>query len=157
MTLTATDIAQKAEEYKTAFVGISVAMVTLLDPSLPLMDVMRRHGQEPDSPFLIKRLDGTEHSDEAISVHLQRAAALPGGGLRGDVLIFAAMHGATRIGDAIQQAQLSRKNDPLLQFDRHFRNAAAHGNRWYLRRARGTKHPALKPATRLPPRPPGAP
>jgi hypothetical protein len=41
--------------------------------------------------------------------------------------------GGTRIGDMILQGNYSKRDEPLLQFARHFRNACAHGDRWSFR------------------------
>ena len=49
--------------------------------------------------------------------------------------------GATRIGDLILQGNYSKTTEPLLQFARHFRNACAHGDRWYFTNGE-PKHPA---------------
>jgi hypothetical protein len=38
--------------------------------------------------------------------------------------------GGTRIGDLIIKGNHSRRDVPLLQFARHYRNACAHGDRW---------------------------
>ena len=41
----------------------------------------------------------------------------------------------------IRQGNYSRRTEPLLQFARHFRNACAHGDRWYFKNGE-PKHPA---------------
>jgi hypothetical protein len=133
MSADAERIATLAEELKAAYAGLNLAVVTLADPRLPLWPVWRDvYEMTPDAPLIIRRQDGTQHSGERVYDVLARAAAIPGGGLRGDLLSFVCMHGATRIGDQIKEAGLRDKDNPLLEFVRHFRNACAHGNRWHF-------------------------
>lgn len=141
MSTEAEQIATMAEEFKVAFAGISLALVPLLDPSLPLVGVFERYGQGGTTPVIVTRKDGTAHSSQRLVDVLSRAAALPGAGLRGDFLSLTTMHGVTRLGDAIEQAGLRDKNSPLLEFTRHLRNACAHGNRWHFRNGE-PRHPA---------------
>lgn len=118
---------------KTAFVGVNLALVALLHPSLPLVRFFREMQGSPDSVLEIMRNDGTAHSSEPLEAALRRAASLPGAGLRGDVLIFAAMHGTIRLWDELDNAGFRDSSKPLLEFGRHLRNACAHGNRWSFR------------------------
>lgn len=129
---TAEEIADRAQNLKTGFAGLSLALPTLLDPGLPVLDYYRRYGTPADAPFQIKRVDGTMHSDESIGTVLKRVTETPGGGLGEDLLPLTALHGALRIGDDLQASGLIEKTSPLLQFARHFRNACAHGNRWHF-------------------------
>lgn len=64
---------------------------------------------------------------------LTKLTALRGDIVSQDILSIAMLLGATRLGDMILQAGLSRRDEPLLQFARHFRDAAAHGDRWSFR------------------------
>jgi len=142
------EIATRAEELKIAFLGVSLAMPALLDPRTPLLDIYcRLYGKRPDSPVEIGRLDGSFHSADPIGAVLARVAALQHGG-RKDVLTFAGMHGATRIGDSLLRADLVRNGEPLLQFARHLRNACAHGNLWHFGHGE-PKHPAELRGRRL--------
>jgi hypothetical protein len=130
----ATDIADRAEAFKTGFIGLVLSLPALLHPRVPLLQVYETVLDIPGSaPAEIHRQDGTIHSDEPIAEILRQVTTLPGGGLEGDLMPLAAMQGATRIGDDLQQAQLMTTSEPLLEFARHFRNACAHGNRWHFR------------------------
>lgn len=130
--LTADSIAARAQELKAAFVGVILSLPVLLDPEMPLLDVLRRYGQTHDSPIAIRRLDGSDHSTMDIRFWLTRCSSLRGEILAEDLLSFAMMLGATRVWDMVEQAGLRDPDQPLLEFARHFRNACAHGDRWHF-------------------------
>lgn len=142
------EIADRATDLKTAYLGITLALVPLLDPRVPLLDYYKTFDQTDTSPFEVARKDGTLHSAERLSAILMRATQLHAAGLREDSLSFAAMYGATRLGDDLSAAGLIRKDEPLLQFARHFRNACAHGNRWHFAKNEPA-HPAILRGRRL--------
>jgi hypothetical protein len=64
---------------------------------------------------------------------LTKLTTLRGPIVGNDLMAVAMLLGATRLGDMILEAGLSSREEPLLQFARHFRNAAAHGDRWEFR------------------------
>ncbi|UOB11336.1 hypothetical protein MQE23_20680 [Streptomyces sp. HP-A2021] len=134
MGLEAERIAQVADELKIGFCGLNLAILPLADPRQPLMAIYRDlYEQTVNSPLVVYRNDGTPHSAERLTDTFAMASSTPGAGLGEDLLNFAAMHGATRLGDAIERAGLRDRTNPLLEFVRHFRNASAHGNRWHFR------------------------
>lgn len=135
------DIANLAENLKTTFIGFQLAVPIMVHPEVPLIQFHRSMGIPPDSPAIIKRNDGTVHSDESIGSILNRMAGLPGAGLEGELLAVIGIHGAVRLGDELLNACLIRPEEPLLEFARHLRNACAHGNRWHFRNGE-PKHPA---------------
>ncbi|MFF7525957.1 hypothetical protein [Streptomyces pseudovenezuelae] len=147
MSTDAARIAQMADEFKVAFSGINLALVPLVDSSLPLLDVFKRYGQSADSPVIVTRKDGTQHSSQRLGDVLHGATTIPGAGLRGDALAFTVMHSVTRLGDAIEHAGLRDKNSSLLEFTRHLRNACAHGNRWHFRNGEPRNPAALRGRT----------
>jgi hypothetical protein len=131
---TASEIADLAENLKTAFVGLQLSFPVLMHPRAPLLEFWEAEWGMPEgAPVEIRRQDGTQHSDESIGAILRRIPALPGGGLEEDLLPLVAMHGTTKLGDQLVQAGLTSTKEPLLQFARHLRNACAHGNRWHFR------------------------
>lgn len=134
-------IARLTEELKAGFLGINMALLPLVDTALPLLPLFDRYGLNPDAPVIVRRQDNTVYSARSLREVLTDATAVPGAGLRGDMLAFTVMHGMTRVGDTIQQADLWDSSSPLLEFARHFRNACAHGNRWHFR-GREPRHPA---------------
>lgn len=136
------DVAAQADGLKAGYLGLSLALVPLLDPRLPLLDVQQRYYEMPaDAPFEVKRKDGSMHSATSLQEVFRDAAALPHAGFRAGILNIGIIMGATSLGDALMQAQLMRTSEPLLQFARHLRNACAHGNRWHFTRGE-PKHPA---------------
>lgn len=58
----------------------------------------------------------------------ERAGA--GAGFGTDLFAFSMMYIMTRIGDDMDRLGLRDRQQPLLEYVRHLRNAAAHGNRW---------------------------
>lgn len=142
--LTPIAVAMRAEELKVVFVGLMLALPAMLDPAMPLVSVMERYGQTAYSPIVINRLDGTTHSTETVGVWLQRVSELRGEILAKDLLSLAMIHGATRIGDMIDNGGLQDPNVPLLEFARHFRNACAHGDRWHFLREEPRNRAALR-------------
>lgn len=130
----ASDIADQAEDLKTAFVGLQLSVPMLMHPQVPLLDFYETVAEMPaEAPVEIRRQDGTVRSDESIGEILRRIPTMPGAGLREDLLPLTAIYGATILGDRLQNAQLTKVGQPLLQFARHLRNACAHGNRWHFR------------------------
>lgn len=155
MALTPSQIADRAIELRTSFLGISLALPALMHPEMPLLGFYRRigMGDSPSTvPVEIYRKNGTLYEPtETIGSVLKRATEIPGAGMRGDALAFAMMHGAVTLGDGLLQARLILTTEPLLQFGRHFRNACAHGNRWHFRPGE-PNHPARLRRRRLTPR-----
>lgn len=130
----ASDIADQAESLKTAFVGLQLSVPMLMHPQAPLLDFYATVAEMPaEAPVQIRRQDNTVHSDESIGEILRRIPTMPGAGLQKDLLPLTAIYGAMILGDRLQQAQLMRADEPLLQFARHLRNACARGNRWHFR------------------------
>lgn len=109
-----------------------VALAPLLDPERPLLAMMARYGQTPDSPVHVIRKDGTRHSTETLGTWLQRASALRGEVMARDLISIGAIQAAARLGDMIDAAGLRDPAEPLLEFARHYRNACAHGDRWHF-------------------------
>lgn len=142
MPTTQRDVAVEAEGLKAGFLGLSLAVVPLLDPRLPLLDLEQRYYElPPDSPVEVKRNDGTMHSSTSLRDVFRDTAALPHAGFRSGLLNIGIVMGATSLGDALLGAHLMRNSEPLLQFARHLRNACAHGNRWHFIGGE-PKHPA---------------
>jgi hypothetical protein len=127
-------IALRAQELKLLFFGLNVAAMAMLHPDVPLLNWMRQLvgvSSDQDVPVV---LTGAPGEEEKLSFSAQevltKLSALRGEVVAHDLLSVAMLLGATRLGDMIVQANLSRGDEPLMQFARHFRNAAAHGDRW---------------------------
>jgi hypothetical protein len=132
---TAKELAGRADHYKTTFVGLQLALIPLLHPNGYIEAALRHMGTDPGSPLEVDRADGTTASSMPINYWLERARQNNGVGfgLRDDTLAFAAMFIVTRLEDDLQQLGLRNPHSPALEFLRHIRNAAAHGNRWHFR------------------------
>ncbi|MFE4961637.1 hypothetical protein [Streptomyces sp. NPDC056660] len=126
-------ITQLVTDLKSGYLGLSMALVPLIDPAIPLLPIFDRYGLPPEAPVIVRRQDNTVYSSQSLQEVLTAATAVPGAGMRGDLLAFVIMHGMTRIGDAIDQAGLRDPSNATLELARHLRNACAHGNRWHFR------------------------
>lgn len=131
----AKELAGRAEDYKTTFIGLQLALIPLLHPAGYIEEAFKHIGTDPEGPLNVVRADGTTASSMPISYWLQRARQDNGGGfgLRDDTLAFTAMFIVTRLEDDLLQLGLRNPQSPVLEFLRHTRNAAAHGNRWHFR------------------------
>lgn len=148
MCVTAAEIATRAEEFKTAYRAIHLALVPLLDPRLPLLGLWARlYETPPTSPFEIGRSDGSTHSATAIGNVFAEVASLKTGGFGEDLLNFMAMHGAVRLYEDLSESGLHKGREPLLEFARHLRNACAHGNRWYFMPGQPSRPASLRGRT----------
>jgi hypothetical protein len=142
--MTLENIAQRADALKTVFVGLELSVIGLLHPNTPLLRGLAAVGMDPSQPVIVRRLDGTSHSEDSIADVLRRAPALAHQGeVRADLLLTGAMQGAVRLYDDLNEVGCIQRHRgvPLLQFARHFRHACAHGNRWHFRGAE-PKYPA---------------
>ena len=141
-------IALRAQEHKVLFLGMNLAIPAMLHPDVPLLDWTRQlvgAASDADIPLV---LSGSPGDRERLSFSardvLTKLSALRGEVVAHDVLSIAMLLGATRLGDMIRQADLSRRDEPLLQFARHFRNAAAHGDRWSFHEGQPDRHAACR-------------
>jgi len=127
-------IALRAQELKLVYLGLNLAATAMMHPDVPLLHWTRQlveAGADDDVPVV---LTGARGEEEKLSFSAQevltKLSALRGEVVAHDLLSVGMLLGATRLGDMIRQENLSRRDEPLLQFARHFRNAAAHGDRW---------------------------
>ena len=127
-------IARRAQEHKLLFLGLQLALPAVLHPDVPLLrwtQQLTGVGADTDVPVVV---GGRSADEEKLSFSareiLTKLASLRGEIVGHDLLSIAMVLGATRLGDMIVEGGFSRQDEPLLQFARHFRNAAAHGDRW---------------------------
>jgi hypothetical protein len=130
-------IALRAQEHKVLFLGLNLALPAMLHPNVPLLHwTLQLMGAASDEDFPVN-LAGDATDEEKLSFSgreiLTKLTKLRGEILAHDLMSIAMLLGATRLGDILGQANLYRRDEPLLQFARHFRNAAAHGDRWEFR------------------------
>jgi hypothetical protein len=142
------DIAERAYELKIVFLALSASLMTILDPSLPVLQVMlARLDATPDEDIPMDLGHGEiQPGGEVLSFSMRQvltsAAALQGGVVRDDLMAIGMMQGGIRVGDMIRRGgYLHRTDVPLIQFAKHFRNACAHGDRWNFERGQ-PKHSA---------------
>lgn len=130
----AEEIAHRAQQFKVVVLAQQLTLVTLVDEGRA---VLRFHqtlaGIGPDADLPVVLSDGPGHEDLVVSARevLAAAAQLRGAPIR-DLMTMSMMTAATQLGDMIVTGGHSRQDVPLLQFACHFRNAAAHGNRWHF-------------------------
>jgi hypothetical protein len=137
-------VAQRAQEHKLLFLGVKLSLLSMLDPRLPILRwALERAGLPPDGDMAVALRDADEVDAPSYSIReiLTKVTALRGDVVAQDMLSLAMLTGATRLGDMINRAGLSSPQEPLLEFARHFRKAAAHGDRWEFL-GDEPKHPA---------------
>ena len=137
-------IAQCAQDHKLLFLGVKLSLLSMLDPGLPILRwELQRAGLPPDGDMAVPVRDADEVDAPAYSIReiLTKVTASRGDVVAQDMLSLAMLVGATRLGDMINRAGLSSRQEPLLEFARHFRKAAAHGDRWEFLGGE-PKHPA---------------
>lgn len=117
--------------------GLMLTIPMLFDPQLPALQwALRLAGAGPDEdpPLQVAhRSDDEEKLTYSSRVVLTLASQMRGKIMNEDLMSVSMLVGGTRIGDLILQRGPWPKDQPLIQFARHFRNACAHGDRWNLR------------------------
>jgi hypothetical protein len=137
-------IAERGQELKVLHLGLMLSIPSLFDPDLPILRTLLAQMQETsgDLPVNVGHTpDDTEKIQFSAREILTKLSQLRGDIIGKDLLSISMLLGATRIGDLILQGNYSKTTEPLLQFARHFRNACAHGDRWYFKNGE-PKHPA---------------
>lgn len=144
-TPTAEVIAKRAQELKVVVLAQQLSVTAIMDPRLPLLRViqhMTEVGSDEDVPLDLSDGPGTDTLRLSAREILTTASQLRGKALGEDLMAGAMLTAATQIGDMIATGQHGRIDVPILQFARHLRNAAAHGNRWHF-----TRNQPVHPAT----------
>ncbi|GHF10415.1 hypothetical protein GCM10017786_50110 [Amycolatopsis deserti] len=135
--LTGEQIAIRAQEFKLAYLAQQQALVAMLHPGLPLLQVMRAVTGTPAGEDLPLEVRGSRDPDTVLSFSSSRIMAAAAT-LRGEIIVDLTASGmfvaAIQLGDMIIQGGLRNRDVPLLEFARHFRNACAHGDRWHFAR-----------------------
>lgn len=127
------DIVESAVSLKTVFLAQNLTTIAMLHPSAPILTWHRQLsglGPGADIPvqvFSRGRQDGLQFSATQILAYVQ---SLPSESVRMDLLSGPMILGAVKIGNLLEQHHLIRPNQALTQFAKHFRNAAAHGDKW---------------------------
>jgi hypothetical protein len=128
------EIAQRAQELKVMYLGLMLTMPMMFDPRLPALQWGLRQvgvGQDEDIPLeLGHKPDDEEKLTYSARLVLMLASQLRGKVMAEDLMAASMLVGATRLGDLIHLCGPWPKDQPVIQFARHFRNACAHGDRW---------------------------
>lgn len=136
-------IADRAQQFKAVFLVQQLTLITLVDGGRALLRAYQQItsvGPHDDIPVVFN--DGPGHDQIAFyaSEVLALASKLPGDAVR-DLMTMSMTTAATVLEQMIKDGGHRDPAVPLLQFALHFRNAAAHGNRWYLKGGQ-PKYPA---------------
>jgi hypothetical protein len=126
--------AERAQELKVMFLGLMLTLPLMFDPRLPCLQwalQLAGEGADKDLPVQL----GHRPEDEKKLTYSARAVLTLASQLRGkimaeDLMSASMLVGGTRLGDMIHLRGHWPKDEPLIQFARHFRNACAHGDRW---------------------------
>lgn len=135
-TPTREDIAQRAQQLKTVYLALVPSSIAIAHPAMPLMQflqAMTQAGPGDDVPIVLP--DDGRRTEMVFSGREVLAAAtkLDGEVLSRDLMSIGMLWAAIRLGDMIMHGGLHDPNEPLLEFARHFRNACAHGDRWFFK------------------------
>lgn len=132
---TAEEIACRARDLKAVVLAQQLSIAAIMDPRLPLLRVMQQQlqaGPEADIPLDLTGEPGTDGLRLSVREVLTVASRLREKALGEDLMTGSMLTAATQLGDMIHTGGHGRTDVPLLQFARHLRNAAAHGNRWHF-------------------------
>lgn len=131
---TGEEIAQRAQEFKIVYLAQQLSLTVLAHPDLPML----RHYQTllesgPGEAIPVDLVDGPEHEKLQFSMReiLANVSQLRGEIFQ-DLMSMSMFNAATRLGYMISTGGHECRDEPLLEFARHFRNACAHGDRWHF-------------------------
>lgn len=131
----AVTIAQRAVELKLVALALPVSLGPLMHPDRPVLQwMLSLTGAPPDGDIPIT-LPSQGECVLSFSMRevMTKITQVRGETLSHDLLSTGMILGAVRLGDLIVRGNYNRKDAPLLQFARHYRNACAHGDRWHFR------------------------
>ena len=143
---TTQEIAVRAQELKAIHLALSLSFTSVLDPAMPVLAMeLRRMGLPPDGDFPVNLFDGEGGPDKECLSFSARQIFTAATSVRGEavwnLISISMINTAIVIADMIQKGGHSSTSVPLLQFARHFRNAAGHGDTWNYD-ASGPPYPA---------------
>lgn len=130
------DIAQRAQQLKVVVLAQQLSLPAILHPTLPLLQwIQQMVGVGPNADIPLDLGDGPSEDVLRLSTReiLTAASLLRGDVLGNELMTMGMLIAATQLGDMIINGGHCRSDVPLLQFARHLRNAAAHGNRWHFK------------------------
>lgn len=144
MDITAEAIANRAETFKWTFLGYQLAIPMLHVPEFSdiwfdqlwrLTDPLNYvpPAQHDDFPITVSNRPTDRNKIYYAREVVKHMGVVRGEEMKAAVLPIIMITGATTIGDMIIKGGFSKRDEPLLQFARHLRNACAHGNAWHLK------------------------
>lgn len=116
------------------FLGLMLTLPLMFDPRLPALEwALQLAGAGADEDILVQL--GHKPEDKEKLTYSARAILALASQLRGnimaeDLMSASMLVGGTRLGDMISLRGPLPKDEPVIQFARHFPNACAHGDRW---------------------------
>ncbi len=126
---------KRAQELKLMTLALSLSLPALMDPTVPVLQwTLAKAGLPPDGdmPVNLGQANSNESLPFSMREILTKVTTLEGEALGHDLMSVGLILGAVRMGDLIVSRGYMRRDVPLLQFARHFRNACAHGDRWHF-------------------------
>lgn len=129
------DIVDAANSLKTLFLAQNLTMTAMLLPGGPVLqwyhDLL---GSPPDSdlPIDLMKRDTDEGLRFSAKQAFEYVQKLPSLDVRKNILAGPILSGALTIGNLLIDNSLVDPKNPLTQFAKHFRNAAAHGDKWHF-------------------------
>ncbi|GAA4389592.1 hypothetical protein [Brevibacterium pityocampae] len=138
------DIVDAANSLKTLFLAQNLTMTAMLLPGSPVLQAYHEMlGSPPDSDLPIDLMK--RDTDEGLRFSAKQAfdyvQKLPSLKVQKNILAGPMLSGALTIGNLLIDGSLIDPTDPLTQFAKHFRNAAAHGDKWHFD-AKEPRYPA---------------
>lgn len=130
------DIAEAANSLKAVFITQYLALFAMRHPSAPILSWYRQLSglsEDSDIPMDLLRQDGQEGLRFSAKQAFERVQELPSLEVQKDLLSGPMLTGAMKVGELVERYGLNRGDRPLAQFARHFRNAAAHGDKWHFK------------------------
>ncbi|MFD1964483.1 hypothetical protein [Pseudonocardia alni] len=135
----ATDIAERAQQWKVLFLSQQLSLMAMMLPGLPVLTAaLDMAGTPRDGDFPMDLMHGTDEPGperERYSFSAREVATVASkirGPILNDLMAMPMLAAAVRVHDMIRLSGLDDPDVPLLQFARHYRNATAHGDRWHF-------------------------
>ncbi|MCT1551540.1 hypothetical protein [Brevibacterium casei] len=130
------DVAEAANSFKALFITQYLSLFAMRHPSAPILAWYRQLSglsEGADIPMDLRRQDDQEGLRISAMQAFERVQELPSVEVQKGLLAGPMLIGAMKIGELVERYGLNRADRPLTQFARHFRNAAAHGDKWYFK------------------------
>lgn len=138
------DLIDTANSLKSLFLAQNLTLTAMMHPSTPVLNWFHSYlGAPPNSdlPIDLMKRDSDEGLRFSAKQAFQHVQKMPNADVRKDLLAGPILSGALKIGNILTDSQLIVPQNSLTQFAKHFRNAAAHGDKWHFK-GNEPNHPA---------------